>query len=580
MSRRRNFKSVALFAMPLALNLAIASANAPEQTSVRLSGHVPFHALSNAIFLEHLDSTVDVPVSFTLPLRNQEVLKDLVRRIHDPNDQEYFGKYLTSEEFNERFAPTEDDYNAVIEYAQDLGFTVTGTHSNRTLLHVKAKSADVENAFNLALHHYQRVDGRKFYAPDQDPEVSASMTSIISGIVGLDNHGVRRSYHRARRVENDQHALNVSSPNAFPSGPNGGFAPGDLLKAYNLEGVSQNGSGQIIALFELGSYSTSDINEYAQQFNLPTPQLKNILVNGGSGSGIDPEVTLDIELALALAPESQIYVYEGPNSDQGVLATYNRIATDNIAKQVSTSWGMGEVLSSTQQLNAEHAIFLQMAAHGQTMYAAAGDSGAYDDYQENPVKQRVVDDPASQPYVTAVGGTRLTVNSQTGTYQGEVVWNNGLGNGAGGGGVSVVWPMPNWQAPVHNTFSKSHRNVPDVTLNADPNSGYAIYYNGQWTIYGGTSCAAPLWAAFTALVNEARVANNQAVLGFANPTFYPIGRGAAGKTNFHDVTKGNNLFYNAEPGYDNASGWGSFNGAILFKTLTGLSSSFADTEEL
>ena len=137
------------------------------------------------------------------------------------------------------------------------------------------------------------------------------------------------------------------------------------------------------------------------------------MVDGGSSSGIDPEVTLDIELAIALAPESQIYVYEGPNSDQGVLDTYNRIATDNLAKQVSTSWGMGENLVSAQYLQAENAIFLQMAAHGQTIYAAAGDSGAYDDY---PSSTLVVDDPASQPYVVGVGGTRLTVNPATGAY--------------------------------------------------------------------------------------------------------------------------------------------------------------------
>ena len=144
--------------------------------------------------------------------------------------------------------------------------------------------------------------------------------------------------------------------------------------------MSANGSNQSIALFELGSYLASDINAYTSHFGLPPAKLHNVLVDGGSSSGIDPEVTLDIELALALAPESQIYVYEGPNSDQGVLDTYNRIATDNLAKQVSTSWGLGENLVNAQYLQAENAIFLQMAAHGQTIYAAAGDSGAYDDY--------------------------------------------------------------------------------------------------------------------------------------------------------------------------------------------------------
>ena len=300
-------------------------------------------------------------------------------------------------------------------------------------------------------------------------------------------------------------------------------------------------------------------------FGLPSPKLQNILVDGGSSSGIDPEVTLDIELALALAPESQIYVYEGPNSDQGVLDTYNRIATDNLAKQVSTSWGMGENLVNAQYLQAENAIFLQMAAHGQTIYAAAGDSGAYDDYPSSSLE---VDDPASQPYVVGVGGTKLTVNPENGAYSDELVWNDGKGNGAGGGGVSRVWPLPSWQTNVSTVFSKTHRNVPDVSLNADPNTGYSIYYDGQWTIYGGTSCAAPLWAAFTACINQERIASQKPTLGFANPLLYAIGIGSSYTVNFHDITQGNNLYYSAGKGYDNASGWGSFDGANLFASLT------------
>ena len=337
------------------------------------------------------------------------------------------------------------------------------------------------------------------------------------------------------------------------------------MTAYNLTGVSANGSNQVIALFELGAYLASDITEYANYFGLPSPKLTNILVDGGSGSAIDAEVTLDIELAIALAPQSQIYVYEGPNSNQGVLDTYNRIATDNLAKQVSTSWGMSESLENAQYLQAESAIFLQMAAHGQTIYAAAGDSGAYDDY---PTLTLEVDDPASQPYVVGVGGTRLTVNSTSGAYSNESVWNNGQGNGAGGGGVSTAWPLPSWQTNISTVSSKTHRNVPDVALNADPNTGYSIYYNGQWTTYGGTSCAAPLWAAFTACINQERLATQKPALGFANPLLYTIGTGSSYSANFHDVTSGNNLHYAAGPGYDNASGWGSFNGANLFASLT------------
>ncbi len=546
----------------LALTL---QADAAFSDTVRLSGHVPSKAVSDAKFLHHLDASTDVPVTFVLPLRNREELEKLVERIYDPTDEEHYGRYLATTEFAERFAPTEEDYQNVIAYAQSLGLTVKGIHSNRILLNVSAPTESIEKAFNLKLHQYQKSNGHIFYAPDNDPEVCTLIAPIIHGIVGLDNHAVRHSYNRQRETR-EEFSLLHSISHAHPSGPHGGYSPHDLLTAYNLTGVSAKGSKQIIALFELGGYRASDINEYTKYFGLPAPHLKNILVDGGSSSGIDPEVTLDIELALALAPESQIYVYEGPNSDQGVLDTYNRIATDNLAKQVSTSWGMGENMSSSQFLHAENAIFLQMAAHGQTIYAAAGDSGAYDDYPNSSAL--VVDDPASQPYVVGVGGTKLTVNAASGAYGSESVWNDGLGNGAGGGGISSVWPIPSWQKNVPNVFSKTNRNVPDVALNADQTTGYSIYYNGQWTIYGGTSCAAPLWAAFTACINQARLVKQMPVLGFANPSLYALGVGTSYTADFHDITVGNNLHYSAGPGYDNASGWGSFNGTHLFESLT------------
>ncbi len=541
-----------------------ASAEHAEGSSVRLSGHVPSKVLSHATHLERVHPATEIPVAFVLPLRNEKELEELVQRMYDPADEEHYGKYLTPEEFVEQFAPTQEDYEKVIAYVQSLGLTVTGTHANRTLLNVSGPSASLEAAFNLQLHHYQKANGRVFHAPDNDPEVLAPIASMVRGVVGLDNHARRHTYNRQKgRVEGVVKS-EVSSL-AHPSGPGGGYSPSDILTAYNLNGLSADGSDQIIALFELGGYLASDINEYTNHFGLPPAKLTNILVDGGSTDGIDPEVTLDIELAVALAPGSQIYVYEGPNSDQGVLDTYNRIATDNLAKQVSTSWGMGENVSSPHYLQAENAIFLQMAAHGQTIYAAAGDSGAYDNYPNNSAL--AVDDPASQPYVIGVGGTRLTVDAGTGAYSGESVWNDGTGNRAGGG-VSGFWPIPSWQKNVAGIASTTHRNVPDVALNADTNTGYAIYYNGQWTIYGGTSCAAPLWAAFTARVNQERQALQKPSLGFANPLLYSLAAGSSYVKDFHDVMSGNNLYYRSHKGYDNASGWGSFNGAPLLASLT------------
>lgn len=545
------------------LGLTLHVSAAASDSFVRLPHHVPSKAIDNAVFLHPLEADTTVHTTFILPLRNQKELQGLIDRIYDPTDSHY-GKYLTSAEFNERFAPTQEEYNKVIDHAKSLGLKVHGLHPNRTLLNVSGSTQTIESAFNLKLHKYALQNGRQFYAPDKNPEVPHSIAASISGIVGLDNHAKRHTYYHQKEMT----TLSSAAPQTFPSGPSGGFAPHDLVNAYNLSAVTANGANQIIALFELADYQLSDITAYTNYFGLPTPKLKNILVDGGSASGIDAEVTLDIELAIALAPESEIYVYEGPNSDQGVLDTYNRIATDNLAKQVSTSWGLGEDMVSVQYLQAENAIFQQMAAQGQTIYAAAGDSGAYDDYPNNSSRSLVVDDPASQPYIVGVGGTHLAVDTTTGVYQSESVWNDSLGYGAGGGGVSTVWPIPAWQSNVSTVYSKTHRNVPDVALNADTNTGYAIYYMGQWQIYGGTSCAAPLWAAFTACVNQALTATQQPPLGFANPKLYVIGNGAERTTNFHDVTTGNNFYYPSQMGYDNASGWGSFNGGNLYATLT------------
>jgi kumamolisin len=535
----------------------------PRPSSIRLSEHVPTKALKNASLMKRVEPTTQIPITFSLPLRNQEELVAFIEQIYDPKDQEYYRKYLSTAEFIERYAPTQEDYDKVVAYAKKLGLSVINTHPNRTLLNVRGQAKAIESAFNLKLHHYMLPSGRTFYAPNKDPAVPAEIASMINGIVGLDNHAKRRPYRYLKEM-----ACNSgTSAHGFPSGPGGGFSPSDIVTAYSLAGVQGNGFDQVIALFELAGYQASDINAYTSHFGLPAANLTNVIVDGGSTDGIDAEVTLDIELAVALAPGSKIYVYEGPNSNQGVLDTYNRIATDNIAKQVSTSWGMGEDMSSAQALQAENAIFQQMAAQGQTIYAAAGDSGAYDDYDNDNSMTLMVDDPASQPYVVGVGGTSLTVDANSGAYQMESVWNNGLDNGAGGGGVSTVWPIPAWQSGVSTVYSMSNRNVPDVALDADPNTGYAIYFQGQWQIFGGTSCAAPLWAAFTACVNEFLAVGNKPALGFANPALYAIGRGMAYTTYFHDVTTGNNLYYNAGVGYDNATGWGSFNGTNLFAQL-------------
>lgn len=523
---------------------------------VRLQGHMPTEAVLAARWMGRLAPESSVSMAIALPLRNQAELQDLLSRLYDPSDP-LCGNYLTTEEFTDRFSPTQEDYDLVTAYARNLGFTVTGTHPNRLLLDVSGPAQVVEGAFNLRMQRYVAWDGREFRAPDNDPEVPEYIAARIVGVIGLDNAAV---WHAHNRFSLAQEASLV--PLQIGTGPGGALTPSDISKAYNVNNAATSGSGQTLGLFELDGYTASDVATYESYFSLKPVPLQNIPVDGFSGmagSGAS-EVTLDIELMAALAQgASKILVYEGPNTSTGVLDTYNKIATDNVAKQISTSWGLSETQSSAAGIASENAIFQQMAVQGQSIYAAAGDSGAYDNGSTLSV-----DDPASQPFVVGAGGTQLFVNT-VGTYNYETTWNNGRTRlGAGGGGVSAIWGIPPYQQGILSAASSTMRNVPDVSLNADQYTGYSIFYKGSWYIFGGTSCAAPLWAAFTAQVNQQR----SIPLGFANYAIYKIA-GTVGpySTDFHDIASGTNLYYSAKAGYDNTTGWGSFIGTNLLGDL-------------
>jgi kumamolisin len=533
--------------------------------AVRLQGHVPSAAQNAAMWKGRLSPSAAISMVIALPLRNQPELRDLLNKLYDPTDPLY-GRYLSPREFTDRFGPTQSDYDLVVSYVRSQGLTITGTHSNRLLLDISGSAQTVEAAFALHMQSYQVQNGREFYAPDIDPLVPYFIASRIVGVIGLDNANVRHAHSRFSPVRQM-----ARTPLQIGSGPGGALTPSDISTAYNLGAAGADGTGQTLGLFELDGYSDGDITAYESYFNLPEVSLQNVLVDGFSGrpgSGAS-EVTVDIELQIALAPgASQIIVYEGPNSDPGTLDTYNRIATDNSAKQISTSWGASENQSSSALLASENSIFQEMAAQGQSMFAASGDSGSYDDGSTLSVE-----DPASQPFITGTGGTQLFV-AQNKSYDHETTWNEGgLNRGSSGGGISGVWSIPSYQQGVVSASSMGSsvmRNVPDVSLNADPATGYSIYYKGGWYIFGGTSCTAPLWAAFTALVNQQRAANGKGPLGFANPAIYQIGAGSTYNLDFHDIADGStNLYYPAVAGYDAATGWGSFNGAGLLADLGG-----------
>ena len=311
------------------------------------------------------------------------------------------------------------------------------------------------------------------------------------------------------------------------------------------------------------------------------------------------EVELDMEMVLGLAPRlASLRVYEA--SSGPTLVPYNdawaRIISDD-TPVVSTSWVYCEQATGMAgEIQQESLFFQAAAAQGQTILAASGDLGAngcYDAKKGTGVAPSV-DDPASQPFVTAVGGTTLRINSDS-TYNYEQVWNDRkYGNGASGGGLSHVWYRPRWQQGpgVANAYSTGYREVPDVAINADPLTGYDVYCSvggcagGKgWHPIGGTSAAAPVWAAMIALVNEASIKANGYLMGFLNPSLYSINYGAPGTsyvTAFHDIVPqtgvinnneyvGNNGTYPDSTMYDMATGLGSFDAYNLTQNLITLS---------
>ena len=525
--------------------------------SQRLHGHVP-RVVANLRSIGLLARTNHLNLAIGLPLRNQEVLTNLLRDIYNPASPHY-RHYLTPQQFTEQFGPTEKDYQALIAYAQANGFKVTGTHPNRTILDVQGSVDVIEKSFHVTLRTYHHpTEARTFYAPDVEPSLDLSVP--VLGISGLDNYSLPRPlFHK---MSSPSPTTNLARP-AVGSSPGGGYMGHDFRAAY-APGVTLAGAGQAVGLVQFSSgFYQSDITTYEKLNALPNVPITTVLLDGYSGgAGYVPngniEVSLDIEMAISMAPGlAEVLVYEGSVTDD----ILNRIATDNVAKQISTSW----VGYPTDFMTGQ--IFLEFALQGQSFFNGSGDSDAYLlPWSEPPA-------PVDNPYITTVGGTMLSTANPDGAWGSETTWNYGNGSGSGGG-ISIIYPIPSYQTNIvmtANQGSTTMRNIPDVAMTAD--GIYVIYGNGQSTRGGGTSFATPLWAGFTALVNEQATAAGKPPVGFLNPAIYAIGSGPDYTNCFHDITTGNNTNptsptnYFAVPGYDLCTGWGTPKGQKLIDAL-------------
>jgi kumamolisin len=482
-----------------------------------------------------------------LPLRDQAALDQFLKELYNPASPSY-RRYLTVEEFTTKFGATQQDYDAVLRWAETNGFTVVGTSRNRMNVDVTGSVTAIETAFHVNMGLYRHpTENRAFYAPDREPTPDLSVQ--LWHIAGLDNYSIPRP--ALVRIP-----AGVKSQATTGSCPDQSFCGSDMRAAY-YEGTALTGKGQSLGLLEYAGTDLADLETYytnaGQTNNVPITLLST---DGTSTSCVeadgcdDTEQTIDMTQALGMAPGlASLVMYVGSTD----AAMFNAMATASpLNAQLSSSWTWSPADPDT-----DNPYFEEFAAQGQNLFQAAGDSGAWT--SSSSVY------PSDDVYLTSVGGTDLETSGPAGPWSSETVWVDG------GGGISPdKFAIPFWQTTTASgcsNCSNSFRNGPDVSANAN----FTFYVCADQTtctanLYGGTSFATPMWAGYLALVNQQAVAKGMPTLGFINPALYDIGLSPSYDTDFHDITSGSNG-YTATIGYDLASGWGSPNGSGLIAGL-------------
>jgi kumamolisin len=454
-----------------------------------------------------------------------------------------------------------------------------------TSLAIDGKASSFARIFQTHFVIHQ-LNGRTFFAPATPPKVPTFIASSIAAITGLDNYSQPPQGHVAfmnsslasHHLGSHDAADCVDDPRVV--------APAQVAHAYGYDRLWKQGwqgQGMTVNLVELEGFDPHDVQNYftCVQFH---GQLKTVNVDtppkptGGEG-----ESTLDIETVAGLAPASNIVVYQtafDPENEtwNDFWTSFNdelaQIVNDNAKTNnpsvVSISWGYAEdaLTPGVIQAMGTNLRLLTQAEH-MTVFVASGDCGAFD---EGVYKTLAVDYPGTDPSSTAVGGTLLSVNAQ-GNRSNEAVWSDGSDTSkcqnqwGSGGGISKMFKQPDWPNVngMKNQYSTGYRQVPDLSSVA---WNLPAYIGGQWIFDGGTSAAAPIWAAGLSLVNQGLIERHQ-VFYYGTDTFYQVAQVSTNgdKHPFYDVTKGNNLYYPATPGYDLATGLGTPNLADFFDVL-------------
>lgn len=473
-------------------------------------------------------------------------------------------RYLTHAQLEQRFGAASADLRAVRQFARSRDLALVSENAAARTVTVRGPAAAMTDVFQVKLMRFE-VRGTSYRGRVGPVRVPQALESVITGIFGLDNRPQARHHAIIR-------PLAPGTSRAVAQRP--WFTPLELGSLYNFP--AGDGTGQCIGILEFGGgYDDTDLSSYFTALGLAKPSITAVGVGGASNQpgvdqGADGEVMLDIEVAGALAPKAKLAVYFTDFTEKGWVDVVTTAVHDtkHAPHVLSISWGYAEGNYTWTQaaIAAVNEAFQEAALLGMSVCVASGDDGSADDVEDGHAH---VDFPASSPYVLGIGGTSL--RGAGGQISGETVWNNHQQRNAGGGGISDVFPLPDWQTgtripPSVNPGGRVGRGVPDLAANADPNTGYFVRSSGQDGVAGGTSAAAPLWSALLARINQGLGAK----VGYFNPLLYSkIGPARVCR----DVVTGNNDpnghigGYPAGSGWDACTGWGSPNGAALLTAL-------------
>lgn len=521
--------------------------------------HPHFVTQSRTVLSGSEKRPVAQPVGRPASASEQVTVSVIVRRKNPLSAAHVTGEQrLTRARFNANHAADPAAVALVKRFAKEFGLKVeAGTpEPGRRTIKLTGGVANMQKAFGVSLSH-ATIDGVSYRVRDGSIYLPSELQGYVVAVLGLDNRPQAKPHFRVlgeQGVASAEAAQAGGFARAHAAG-NSSFTPAQVGQLYQFP-QGTTASGQTIGLIELGGgFRHADIVAYFKSLGQKPPTVVAVPVgtgknNPGGPNGADGEVMLDIEVAGAVAPGARIVVYFAPNTDQGFVDAIAHAIHDTKYKPgvISISWGAPEIQWTAQAMTALDAACQSAAALGVTITVASGDNGSSDGVNDG---KNHVDFPASSPHVLACGGTNLRGNGSN--ISAEVVWNGQpQGGGATGGGVSNVFPLPNWQAganvPQPGTPSGG-RGVPDVAGDADPATGYVIRVDGKTMVIGGTSAVAPLWAGLIAVANH----QNGKQAGFIQPAIYA----AKNKSAFRDTTTGDNGSFKAGPGWDACTGLGS-----------------------